>query len=97
MNNFGLGLILSFTDNASSGMQNATRSFQDLNNATSNFSQANNVNSALLQVSYAAGIVGDDLYRIGAGITSMFTSAIQKVTEVGTTVATARSQLSTLY
>lgn len=97
MNNFGLGLILSFTDNASSGMQNATRSFQDLNNATSNFSQANNVDSALLQISYAAGIVGDDLYRIGAGITSMFTSAIQKVTEVGTTVATARSQLSTLY
>lgn len=97
MNNFGLGLVLSFTDNASSGMQRATRTFEDLNNATSNFSLANDVDSALMSISYAAGVVGDELFQVGQNITSLFTSVISNVTQTGTAIATARTQLSTLY
>ena len=97
MNNFGLGLVLSFTDNASSGIMRATRTFQSLNNATSNFSLANDVDSALMSISYAAGIVGDELFQVGQNITSLFTSVISNVTQTGTAIATARTQLSTLY
>ena len=97
MNNFGLGLVLSFTDNASTGMQRATRTFEDLNNATSNFSLANDVDSALMSISYAAGVVGDELFQVGQNITSLFTSVISNVTQTGTAIATARTQLSTLY
>lgn len=97
MNNFGLGLVLSFTDNATSGMQRATGAFNDLNNATDNFSKANNVESALLQVSYAAGIVGDQLYSVGQNMTGMFANLAQGVINTGTTMLTAQTQLSTLY
>lgn len=97
MNNFGLGLVLSFTDNASTGMQRAARTFEDLNNATSNFSLANDVDSALTSISYAAGVVGDELFQVGQNITSLFTSVISNVTQTGTSIATARTQLSTLY
>lgn len=97
MNNFGLGLVLSFTDNASTGIQRATRTFEDLNNATSNFSLANDVDSALMSISYAAGVVGDELFQVGQNITSLFTSVISNVTQTGTAIATARTQLSTLY
>ena len=97
MNNFGLGLVLTFTDNATSGMQRATGAFNDLNNATDNFSKANNVESALLQVSYAAGIVGDQLYSVGQNMTGMFANLAQGVINTGTTMLTAQTQLSTLY
>lgn len=97
MNNFGLGLVLTFTDNATSGMQKATGAFNDLNSATDNFSKANNVESALLQVSYAAGIVGDQLYSVGQNMTGMFANLAQGVINTGTTMLTAQTQLSTLY
>lgn len=97
MNNFGLGLVLTFTDNATSGMQKATGAFNDLNDATDNFSKANNVETALLQVSYAAGIVGDQLYSVGQNMTGMFANLAQGVINTGTTMLTAQTQLSTLY
>lgn len=97
MNNFGLGLIISCTDNATSGLRSVTGAFNDLNNTTAAFSQANGVEAALMQISVAAGIVGDELYQVGKGITSMFAGVIQRVTETGTTILTAKTQLGTLY
>ena len=64
MNNFGLGLILTFTDNATSGLQRVTGAFNDLNTTTAAFSNANGAEAALLQVSYAAGIVGNHQYQV---------------------------------
>ena len=97
MNNFGLGLILSFTDNATAGLSRATGAFNNLNSATANFSQANNAEQALLQVSMAAGVVGNELYQVGEGITSIFTSAIQSITNTGSQILNAKTQLGTLY
>lgn len=97
MNNFGLGLIISCTDNATSGLRSVTGAFNDLNNTTAAFSQANGVEAALMQISVAAGIVGNELYQVGKGITSMFAGVIQGVTETGTTILTAKTQLGTLY
>lgn len=97
MNNFGLGLILSFTDNATSGMRNATGAFNELNQSVTAFSNANGAEAALLQISTAAGIVGNELFNVGQGITSLFSSIIQNINNVGSTMLSARTQLSTLY
>lgn len=97
MNNFGLGLILNFRDNATAGIQNATRSFQDLNNSVSDFSQANNIDSALMSISYAAGVVGDSLMSVGESVISFYTGVTSSIIETGTTMMTAQTQLSTLY
>lgn len=97
MNNFGLGLIISCTDNATSGLRSVTGAFNDLNNTTAAFSQANGVEAALMQISVAAGIVGNELYQVGKGVTSMFAGIIQGVTNTGTTILTAKTQLGTLY
>lgn len=97
LNNFGLGLILNFTDNATSGIQNATRSFQDLRTATADFSQANGVDSALMSISASCGIVGSELVRVGESITSTFANATKSIIDTGTTISMAKKQLSTLY
>lgn len=97
MNNFGLGLILSFTDNATSGMKKATGAFNELNQSVTAFSNANEAEAALLQLSTSAGIMGNELYRVGNQITSVFTNAIQAINDTGTTILSARTQLSTLY
>ena len=97
MNNFGLGLILTFTDNATSGLQRATGAFNDLNATTAAFSNANGAEAALLQVSYAAGIVGDQLYQVGESITGMFANVTKSIVNTGTTILTAKTQLGTLY
>ena len=97
MNTFGLGLVLSFTDNATSGLNRASGAFQNLNSTTAAFSNANGAEAALLQVASAANIVGNEMYNVGQGITSLFTGIIQQVTETGSTLMSARSQLATLY
>lgn len=97
MNNFGLGIILTFTDNATSGLKRATGAFNDLNASTAAFSKANDAEAALLQISVAAGIVGNELYQIGNSITSMFAGVTQSIINTGTTILTAKTQLGTLY
>lgn len=97
MNNFGLGLILNFTDNATSGIQRAAGAFNDLEGAIEGVVTASSKDQALLQFSYAAGIVGNELYGVGKKITSVFMSAINSINDTGTTIMTARSQLGTLY
>lgn len=97
MNNFGLGLVLSFTDNATSGIQRATGAFNDLEGALDGVVNASSKNQALLQMSYSAGIVGNELYGVGKKITSSFLEAINTINNTGTTIASARSQLGTLY
>ena len=97
MNNFGLGLILTFTDRATSGIQRATGAFNDLNNATAAFSGANSAEKAMSQIAYAAGVLGNELYGVGTRITRFFTSVVSDINNVGTTMLSARTQLSTLY
>ena len=97
MNNFGLGLILNFTDNATSGIQRATGAFNDLNNATAAFSGAGSAEKAMSQIAYAAGILGNELYSVGGRVTRFFTGVVSDINNVGTAMLSARTQLSTLH
>lgn len=96
MNNFGLGLILSFTDNATAGIRNALGSLQDLTNTAQNAStQLNNL--ALGAFSQMAVQMGDGMQKAGYTIISSLAGVISEVNKTGMTLMQAENQLNKLY
>lgn len=94
---FGLGLILSFTDNATGGIQNAVNSLNQLTETASNASGSLNEIAQLGAFSVVANQVGSSLASAGASILSTFTQIIGKVNETGQTLMYAENQLNMLY
>lgn len=90
---FGLGLILSFTDNASAGIQNAVNSLGQLT------STAESVNRSFstLAVSQLATQMGDGFTRAGGKILSTLGQITKKVTDTGQTINNAVYAFDTLY
>ena len=80
---FGLGLVLSFTDNASAGMNNAVQSLAGLTSVAEQASDSldNLGNTAsLMAVSSASSMLGNNLIRTGTGMLGLFTRLINKYT-----------------
>lgn len=98
MNNFGLGLILDFTDNASAGMSSAARTLENLS-ATADQVSASLDNSSIEMYAIAQSMiqVGDTMSSAGAGILSVFTTLGKKVIDTGMTMQNFRMTLSALY
>lgn len=98
MNNFGLGLILDFTDNASAGMSSAARTFENLS-ATADQVSASLENSAMNMYAIAQSMtqVGDTMTNVGSSILGVFTTLGQKVLETGMTMQQFRMQINALY
>ena len=96
MNNFGLGLILSFTDNATAGIRNAVNSLGELTQTAQNASSQLN-NLALGAFSQMAYQMCDSMTRAGGNIISSLTQVIGKVNETGMTLMQAENQLGKLY
>lgn len=98
MNNFGLGLVLSFTDNASAGMNNAARTFQNLS-ATADQVSAAIDNTAMNMYAVAQSMiqVGDTMTGVGSSILGVFTSLGKKVIDTGMTMQSFKMTLSALY
>ena len=98
MNNFGLGLILDFTDNASAGMSSAARTLENLS-ATADRVSTSLDNSSIEMYAIAQSMiqVGDVMSSAGAGILSVFTTLGQKVIDTGMTMQNFRMQLTALY
>ena len=95
--NFGMNLILSLTDNASSGMQRAVDSLTQLTEVANN---ANNSFSELVSLgafSATANSFGSTMTGIGMNIISMFQPAIGTINETGRTMQYAEVGLSKLY
>lgn len=98
MNSFGLGLVLNFVDNASSGMANATRTFQQMSATADAMSSTVSTSvTDLVTSSYALSAVGDTLQNTGASILSVYGSISQSVIDSGMQMQGYRSQLSALY
>lgn len=101
MESFGLGLILSFTDNATGGMNSAANSLQRLSGMANSASNSVNSFSAQMGNLSLAGMglnmVGEQFTSVGSSIVETLTGIISKVNETGTTMLTARTQLSKLY
>lgn len=98
MNNFGLGLILDFTDNASAGMSSAARTLENLS-ATADRVSTSLDNSSIEMYAIAQSMiqVGDVMSSAGAGILSVFTTLGQKVIDTGMTMQNFRMTLTALY
>lgn len=98
MNNFGLGLVLSFTDNASAGMNNAARTFQNLS-ATADQVSSSIDNTAMNMYAVAQSMiqVGDTMTGVGSSILGVFTTLGKKVIDTGMTMQGFRMTLSALY
>ena len=98
MNNFGLGLILDFTDNASAGMSSAARTLENLS-ATADRVSSSLDNSSIEMYAIAQSMmqVGDVMSSAGAGILSVFTTLGKKVIDTGMTMQNFRMTLSALY
>lgn len=98
MNNFGLGLILDFTDNASAGMSSAARTLENLS-ATADRVSTSLDNSSIEMYAIAQSMiqVGDTMSSAGAGILSVFTTLGQKVIDTGMTMQNFRMTLTALY
>ena len=83
---FGLGLVLSFTDNASVGMNNAVQSLSSLTSvAEQACGSLNSLDStaSLLATSQSASIIGDGFIKAGNGMLGMFNSLIAKTQSIG--------------
>lgn len=90
---FGLNLILSFTDKATSGIQQAVGSLNNLTNT------AQGVQNSLNLFTFADTIntLGDSFTRAGVGIMNSLNGIIDKVVDTGKTISYAQNQLATLY
>lgn len=101
MNSFGLGLVLNFTDNASSGMRRVSQTFNEMNGLASKMVDSSNSAVYSIESLTAAGIglsiVGENLSQAGSAITGLFTSISQSVIDTGTKMQGFRMQLQALY
>lgn len=94
---FGLGLILSFTDRATAGINNAVNSLNTLTHTAEDASESLRQMASLSAISVVAMQVGSTLRNAGTSILSIFSQIIGKVNETGTTLMYAERQLDALY
>ena len=95
--NFGLGLILSLTDNATAGINNAVNSLNQLTQTAEGASKSLNDMASLSALSVVSGQIGNSFTRMGHNILSTISQVINGVTETGSTLYYAKNQLSALY
>lgn len=94
---FGLGLILSFTDNATSGINSAVTSLGQLTQAAENADTSLNKMASLSALSVVSGQLGSSFTNAGGAILSTLGQVIGKVNETGQTLMYAENQLDALY
>ena len=95
--NFGLGLVLSFTDNATSGIQSAVNSLSQLTQMAESANNSLNSIVSLSAFSSIANQVGSSMQSAGANIISTFQQIIGTINDTGRTLQYAEIGLSKLY
>lgn len=94
---FGLGLVLSFTDNATAGINNAVNSLGHLTDVAEGASNSLNSMASLSALSVVSGQIGSSFTAMGSTILSTLGQIISKVNDTGTTMLQAENQLGKLY
>lgn len=94
---FGLGLVLSFTDNASSGIQNAVNSLNQLTETASNASSSLTGIAQLGAFSVVADQMGSSLLTAGKGVLGIFSNILGRVQQTGSEFENFRITLNALY
>lgn len=94
---FGLGLILSFTDNASAGINNAVNSLDRLTQTAQGAASSLNGMASLSALSVVAGQMGQSFTSAGTSILGVFTNLLGHVKETGQDFENFRITLDALY
>lgn len=94
---FGLGLILSFTDNATAGINNAVNSLDRLTQTAEGASNSLNQMASLSALSVVADQLGGAFLGAGSTILSTLGQVIGTVNETGQSLMFAENQLNALY
>lgn len=94
---FGLGLVLSFTDNATAGINNAVNSLNQLTQTAESANSSMNQMASLSALSIVADRMGSSFINAGGTILSTLGQVIGKVNETGQTLMFAENQLGKLY
>lgn len=98
MNSFGLGLVLNFVDNASSGMRNATNTFQAMSRtADALASSVTGSITDMVSASYALDSVGSLLQGVGTSIVNVYSNVSDQIINSGKEMMGFRARLSALY
>lgn len=98
MDAFGLGLILSFTDNATSGLNSATGALNDLERvANSTMNSVNNQIDGLAAAGMSLSIVGDQVSNLGSSIMGVYSNLIGNIKDTGSEFESFRITLTKLY
>ena len=98
MNSFGLGLILSFVDNASAGMSSATSTFNRMSATADSLTSSVSASATeIASVAFSLSAVGDTFSSVGQSIIGMFMGITQQVIDTGGQMQGFRMQLSALY
>lgn len=94
---FGLGLVLSFTDNASSGINNAVNSLNHLTEVAENAGSSLNQMASLSALSVVTDQMGDSFLKAGRGIMGLFQNLLGNVQSTGSEFENFRITLNALY
>ena len=94
---FGLGLVLSFTDNATSGINNAVNSLSQLTYTAEYSAKSLEKMTSLYSLSVISDQFGSSFMSAGGTIISTLGQVIGKVNETGQTLMYAENQLDALY
>ena len=94
---FGLGLVLSFTDRATAGINNAVNSLSQLTQVAESASSSLNQMASLSALSVVTNQLGDSLLNAGKSVLGMFSSLLSKTMSVGSEFESFHVTLDTLY
>lgn len=94
---FGLGLILSFTDNATAGINNAVNSLGQLTQVAENAGGSLDRMASLSALSVVSDRIGSSFLNAGGTILSTLGQIIGTVNTTGQTLMFAENQLNALY
>ena len=94
---FGLGLILSFTDNATSGINNAVNSLGQLTQVAENAGSSLDRMASLSALSIVTDQLGSAFLNAGGTVLSTLGQVISEVNTTGRTLMYAENQLNALY
>lgn len=94
---FGLGIVLNFVDNASSGMSGATSVFMNMSDQMNRASNA--TNDALTKLAQGTALItaGNGLINFGKGATGMLQNVLGKVQAVGSEFQSFKITLAQLF
>lgn len=92
-----LGLVLTFANQATGGINSAVNSLTQLTSVAENASNSLNQIASLSAFSSIANSMGSGMLGLGSNILSTYSQVIGKVRETGQTLMYAESQLNKLY